>query len=294
MNTPIAHKYTKFADLPGESEVDKIQRFINSSISGTITVQEKLNGISCRFMNGRLSTRTGKEWQWFHFPAEFWDELNKLYLQSDQCLLGELVSDSLSFQDLGRAVGVNRNTAGDTTSVYLVAYDFYDYVSPYWQQSYIVRQNALNHVVPNLGHKVKKLCRQSVNSPDAVISIYNTLISQNKEGIIMIADPYYINDPSIKTSADIVKWKRLKEIEGKCVDVFEGKGKRKGMLGSALLLLPNGKYVLAGGGTGVSDVVLTNLWNNPPIGQDITITYEDESTTGVPLRPQIKSVRDYE
>jgi DNA ligase-1 len=294
MNIPIAHKYTKFADLPGESEVDKIQRFINSSISGTITVQEKLNGISCRFINRRLYTRTGKEWQRFHFPAEFWDELDNRPLHTGQCLLGELVSDSLSFQDLGRAVGVNRNTAGDTTSVRLVAYDFYDYMLPCGSQPYEVRQDTLKFVVPRNGYKNKLLSSFRTADPQMVIKAYGNLIARNKEGLIMIADPYYINDPSIKTSADIVKWKRLKEIEGRCVDVFEGKGKRKGMLGSALLLLPNGKYVLAGGGTGVSDVVLTNLWNNPPFDKQITITYEDESTTGVPLRPQIKSVRDYE
>jgi hypothetical protein len=66
------------------------------------------------------------------------------------------------------------------------------------------------------------------------------------------------------------------------------------LIGSMEVLLNNGETLAVGGGTGLTDVVLANLLEHPPIGKRITFSYKELSTNDVPLRAQFVSVRDYE
>ena len=91
-----------------------------------------------------------------------------------------------------------------------------------------------------------------------------------------------------------MKRKLLHSDEGECVGVEEGAGKRKGMLGSLTVKLDNNQYVKLGGGAGMTDELLAKLWNKPPFGKQVTFTYEEMSENGIPLRPQLVSIRDYE
>ena len=58
--------------------------------------------------------------------------------------------------------------------------------------------------------------------------------------------------------------------------------------------LSNGKFLKLGGGAGMTDELLTRLYNNPPLNARVTFTYEELSADGIPLRPQYVAIRNYE
>jgi DNA ligase-1 len=120
------------------------------------------------------------------------------------------------------------------------------------------------------------------------------MLSDGLEGCVYRIDPCYdAGDPST-TNPHAVKRKALHEAEGICVGFTEGTGKRKGMLGCLIVQLTNGVKLSVGGGKGLTDEQLKNFYNNPPYGLPVTYSYEELSTNGTPLRPQLVAVRNYE
>jgi hypothetical protein len=124
-------------------------------------------------------------------------------------------------------------------------------------------------------------------------NLFSNVTRVGGEGVVYRIDPclqYEGDSPSPNA------WKRTATYtaEGVCVSVARGMGKRKDMLGAMYLKLPTGAVIAVGGGKNMDDALLTRLYSNPPLGKQVTFSFKEYAKTGMPLRPQFVSVRDYE
>lgn len=281
-------KYRKFSDVIGETAHQKLTTLLNESSDGRLLVQKKWNGVQFIIDNGRFITRQNKEYN-AQLLTPTLRAIGRLTRSDKLIIHGELISHTLSFQDLCGQMSVNRVQQPDWSQITYMVFDGFDGNQnnvPYEERIARISKHVWSY------ERVAVTSTFPVNSASSANSWYDTLVKQGAEGCIYRIPPCMYDNTSA-VHHDIVKRKALKSAEGECISVTEGAGKRKGMLGS-MLVFWNGSYLNIGGGKGLTDAYLTKLFVNPPIGKQITFTYEDLSTSGTPLRPQIITVRDYE
>lgn len=134
---------------------------------------------------------------------------------------------------------------------------------------------------------------------DTLHSRFNNLISQGKEGLMMIKQDNVYQPKRVGT---ILKYK--KEHEGECIviDYLEGTGKYKGILGKLRCRLADGKEFNMGSGFVDSQrkcykfkdgkfIGLEEPENIPKIGDMITYSCMEITNTGVPRMPIYKCIR---
>lgn len=138
------------------------------------------------------------------------------------------------------------------------------------------------------------------NNPKAVDQLCDLVTSCGAEGLM-------INRPQAtyehKRTNALLKYKKSKTMDMRVSDVFEGTGKYEAALGSMLCTaqLPNGDYISANVGTGISDEQRCQWYMHPNdiIGKIVEVEYFDisqnESVLGTnhySLRfPRLKKVR---
>lgn len=281
-------KYRKFSEVEGDTPFQKLSTLLKESADNRLLVQKKWNGVQFVINRGRYFTRQNKEYNANLLP-KYLRSLGNLSRIHNLIFHGELISFDLPFEELCGQVSVNRVEAPDWGRIHYVVFDFIDLNAP--GEWYEARIHQADKYISKI-EKASIAMSLPVNNPASADAWYYALINQKAEGCIYRLAPC-IYDPSLTIHPDIVKRKALKSAEGECLAVREGTGKRKGMLGS-MLVLWNGVHINIGGGVGLTDAYLTKLFHHPPIGKLITFTYEDLSAAGTPLRPQIVTVRDYE
>ena len=286
-------KPTKLDDVPGESKADKLAQLMAEH--KTLHIQEKFNGIGFRAQRsqGELHVRTtrGNLWRPRFFghkmtEALFWFLAN---LDRDATLYGEFIAvDPLvHLATLSGALNCKSEFCNHAVPTRAVVYDF----DPGYSQTFLGRAARLVSLYRPTNEII---CPRTYTTQlvEDVITTYHEIVDAGGEGIIIRADPCYF---CAGVSPMMWKWKRLHDMEGICVAVKEGEGKRKGMLGAMLVRFPScDEPVWVGGGAGLTDDVLRLLWTNPPIDQQMTVTYEETSINGTPLRPQLVCPRNYE
>lgn len=280
-------KYRKFSDVKGKTPIDKLNLLLSESSDGIVIAQVKENGVHCIVSCGTMSSREKHTYPESSIPA-FMEPVIKVSYDNHLIIHGELVSRTCSFQELCGRISVNANKQ-DWTDVFLRIFDvgFPDRSLPYR-----TRLTKLYQLLP-INYEPRPIFSIAQTSAEALDLFYEGAIEDGREGVIYRLSPC-IYDPSLAVHPDIIKRKRLRSMEGVCIAVYEGKGKRVGLLGSMMLRLDNKQYVLVGGGKGMDDAMLKRLLTNPPIDKRVTFTFEDMSTSGTPLRPQFVCVRDYE
>ena len=287
-------KPTKLDDVPGATKEDKLAHLLAQY--PLLHIQEKFNGIGFRAQRrrGALHIYTTRNNTW---PAGFFGEdmeraLTQVLfnLPVESCTIyGEFVAAQVGVHLATLAGALNCKSAACDPRVPIkaVVYD----VDPGYAQTYLGRSCLLLQRFPHN----KLLHLPAVRATHEVAKIttqYHEIVDAGGEGIIIRADPCYF---CAGISPMMWKWKRLHDMEGICVAVKEGEGKRKGMLGAMLIRFPGcDEPVWVGGGAGLTDDVLRLLWTNPPIDQQMTVTYEETSINGTPLRPQLVCPRNYE
>ena len=127
------------------------------------------------------------------------------------------------------------------------------------------------------------------NSIEVIGKYLDNALQHGFEGLIL-KNP---NTPyQFKRTIDWVKVKQFDYIDCLVIDVFEGKGKHKGMLGGVIVQLPNKKTCAVG--SGFSDYERQYYWDNPNeiVGKYIEVKFQDYTKDGLLRFPVFVRVRD--
>lgn len=263
-------------------------------------IQEKFNGIGFRMSWGGqdvMRTTRGKLWPENFFPPEIRHGLIRMQagFHYQSVLYGEIIAadPGVPLATLAGAVNVNSPAADPSIKLRAMVYDVQEpgFVSFESRQRRLANYTGAGQLKAT-GGNVMAVPTYRHSDPLAIIREYNEVVADGGEGLILRSPTCFFCDG---VSPAMWKMKRLREAEGVCVSIEEGKGKRRGMLGAMYLRLDTTSEILKlGGGPGMTDELLTRLYTNPPIGLPVTFTYEELSVNNLPLRPQFKAVRNYE
>jgi len=275
-------KLTRFNTLPGDSPISKLTTWAGGR---TIYTQVKHHGIYAEWRPSvGLFTRQNKQWVLTRFPEAFqhYLSLTKLFLR------GELTVPDANFQTLCGILSVN--AIDPISAVTFNVFDCCDIRKPASEQPLSLRLLTLNTIsLPHI-HVVTT----HLHTPESADRFFKDTTANGNEGVVYRIDPAYENYPEQLPHPHMVKRKAIFSDEGTCIGIEMGEGKRKNMLGAMILRLDNNKHVKIGGGSGMTDELLTRLYNNPPLNARVTFTYEELSADGIPLRPQFVAIRSYE
>ena len=124
---------------------------------------------------------------------------------------------------------------------------------------------------------IKTIGTQIVSSVDEAYKIYSEFTAAGLEGAV-IKNPNSLWKDG--TSKGMVKLKIAFEADYVVTGMYEGEGKAKGMLGGLTIATSDGK-ISCNVGTGFSDVLRKEMWNNPSAlrGSIVTIIANDVVTS---------------
>lgn len=243
--------------------------------SEKIAITRKLNGCRCVWTDGKLLTRTGREYTGLNHIQNAIIEAGL----SDMFLDGELIyknyeglSDSAAFQ---KGNGIANSKADSKPELKFVIFDCLQ--NGGFNADYTHRRAMLDLI----GERIK-----AADIPDIEIlpllysgqdhkEIQNWLdFAENNdwEGIMINLDVPY----KFGRTKDLIKVKRFKSCDILCTDLMEGTGRNAGRLG-ALICSYKGNAVRVG--AGFSDENRDFYWKNPAEikGRIVSVQYKEET-----------------
>lgn len=242
--------------------------------------QPKLNGVRAGWFPGEgLFTRQGKRWSEKALPHIY----NKL--QHEKLTLdGELYCHNLPFQDVCALAAVNRKLPHkDHIKLEFRPFDIIDDKMPQKERLQILEKHY-GDIFYNI-----------VFDQTGIEHYLLSAIEDNYEGLMLrkLSAPYFAG----RTEA-LIKVKPWQKMLGTVVGMTEGLGKYKGMLGALVCKLDwfEGKICMTEKvhvSGGLTDEHRRYFWNLPAeiIGRLISIKYRELSKKGIPLKPQILSLK---
>lgn len=285
-------KATDFTKLKGDTDIDKCKYMLSLSPTPVplVYVQQKINGVQLRITRDTISTNNNKLYAKNFFGSLLSDLQAKL--RGGLVVYAEAFVPGVPLATISGAVSVSRAKMDDTykDAIEFHLWDSHDYYDAPCNRPFPARADFLLDLAYNKIHVVKSEPYDDALMLDSYY--HSTIVSAEAEGVIYRIPPclHFADD---STSVELIKRKRRTEVEYPCIGVTEGKGKRTGMLGAFIVQTPKG-VVKVGGGKGLSDDQLKYYYAHPPIGKPITVSYEELSINGLPLRVQFVAVRDYE
>lgn len=234
-------------------------------------IQPKLRGIFGQLVDGRIYSRTKKEFGVL-------DDFPKFPFY----IFGELWNPALSQHDIQGAL--NRIEPNENTpKIGLHAFDMYDPLRP--ELTAVERLSILQDAVSNFYVNLSMVRSDISATADAP---YFAHLQAGYEGSIYrsLYAPYY---PGADTY-DVMKRKPWKDTEAVILDVVEGLGKYVGRVGTFKVQW-NTLVFYVGGGELTEDMRL-EYWLKKPIGKLLTFRYQYLAETGVPQHPQFICLRE--
>ncbi len=296
-------------------------------------VQPKLNGIRCIWIykdenSFGLFTRKGKPILAVDYIV---DELLKVtrYFGSQCVLDGELFTKSTSDKkiSLQKIVSSVRRTENIEEPNYDIGFQIFDGMFPEMGSNYMIESFTQRY-----GYLISRFLQAKQNVKIEHLEICETrrvdfgnakseedfdVYRNLHEGTIMRAGNG-IYEPN-KRSHNVLKVKKFQDAEFKVVGVTPAttytkqvvekntpgaKEYRDGTwykdvdpieldkLGSLICETADGRTFMVG--SGFSDELRDELWQNQPIGQQVTVQFQELSDDGIPLFPVFIAIRDYE
>lgn len=255
-------------------------------------VQRKYNGIRCLMLRqtinspARFMSRDGHQW-----AEEVLPHLLTLSTSLNLSLDGELYSHGMSLQQINSRVAVNR--AGPHDDVRSVKYYVFDIISsePFHRRAAALdllrERNTNEHVVFVESYRI--------NTPAEADYYFNQFINDKYEGMMYRAPdaPYGLVEHCGNKENRwniLLKRKDRMDISATVVELVEGTGKYKNMLGSCQFMLANGIVFYAG--SGLCDEERERFWRNKDVilGAQARIEFEMFSDDGTPLKPTIAAI----
>ena len=279
-------------------------------LSSAVYVTEKLDGNRCiaRFdgMQWRFTSRNGKSmnvsFNMTGLPTEY--IYDGEILSREQTIASIKLSNGLREKQeslFNSTSGIINSKYGDKSNLVYNIFDIMVDDVPYSQRRDLL--NTIHSDFIGTEHKdwrilpVLAYCKN--NDMEYVHKLLDDVTSVGAEGLMLnTADGYYLH----KRTNDLLKYKKVKTMDLRVIDIKEGTGKYEGMVG-ALECAGNfdDKFVSVQVGSGMSDEQ-RELWSINPsaiIGKIVEVAYFSESqnkanngTTYYSLRfPRLKQVR---
>lgn len=236
-------------------------------------VSEKLDGIRCYWNGKELKTRSGRT---LNAPEWFIKGL------PTQALDGELWTGRDGYQALTKIV---LDKVPNDNLWQRVSYQVFDL--PLNTSPFESRQIILKNIVKasNLPH-LSVVKQTQMFDLEKIKTKLNAVIKQGGEGL-MLRTPGSLYEGG--RSKHLLKMKKRQDAEARVIAYQEGRGKFKNLMGAIWVEMPNGKLFKIG--TGFSNV---ERQNPPPIGSDVTYSYQGYTKKGLPRFASFKRLKEKE
>lgn len=236
-------------------------------------VSEKLDGVRCFWDGNQLLTRNGNK---IHAPSWFTRSLPKVALD------GELWMGRGSFQLLSKVV---LDKTPDTQLWNRVSFQVFDL--PKEKVPFEQRQQMLRNLVrdANLKH-LQWVTQTKMTSLASIQAHLEKLVKLGAEGL-MLRTPG--NFYTAGRSNHVLKMKLRHDAEARVIAYQAGRGKFENMMGAIWVETHEGKLFKIG--TGFSN---EERKNPPPIGSEITYSYEGFTEKGLPRFASFERIKPQE
>lgn len=263
-----------------ERALQKARAFEAGKVTYPVLAGLKLDGIRAEYVNGGFISRNGR-------PLLGLDHLQK------PCGLGHWDGELIvpSMMDDFDAMSGHIRSLGDTPDVrYVIFDDITLRTLPQKQRYDILSRRFPPFTLKNMDKLplVTYLPHYLLDSYDEIMELFAAVRQLNQEGIV-------IKRPRFPYQAGRnYNWMKLKkgfEREYEIVDVYEGDGKFKGMLGGVTVQIT--PTTTTNVGSGFSDKARVDYWLNPHkvLGRLATITAMERTKDGSLRHPVFKTVR---
>ena len=237
------------------------KNFKDSLMTQAFWVSEKLDGVRCYWDGQQLQTRSGRL---IHPPIWFTKNFPK------EALDGELWIKRGAYQLLSKAV---LDKKPDEKLWAEVSYQVFDL--PQSEMPFEIRQKKLANLVKTIQSPYLKLVTQKKMHSLPAIKLYLKKVVENGAEGLMLRKPDSLYEAG--RSDNLLKMKLRQDAEARVIAYQAGRGKYTNMMGAIWVEMPNGTLFKIG--TGFSD---KERKNPPPIGSDITYSYQGFTDKGLP------------
>lgn len=244
---------------------------------------QKLNGVRCTYVNGKLISRQGTEFIGLDHIVDAIHKAEEKYDNQNMILDGELIhknDGTLSDNDNFRlGTGIINAKEGDKSSIMFMVFDilpYDDFVQGKSKANYSLRRTWLD--------TLSGIFNGITGCVEVVPLLYSGVDQSRIDGWLAFADNHgwegiMLNKEApyeCKRTTNLIKIKSFKFSDLRIVGYEEGDGKYKGMLG-AVIVDYKGNSVNVG--SGFDDAERVELWKNPDelIGKIATIKYKEVS-----------------
>lgn len=234
-------------------------------------VSEKLDGVRALWDGAALHSRNGNR---FNAPAWFVDGFPAAALD------GELWMGRGSFEALS---GTVRRKTPDEAAWQRIRYMIFDL--PGMAVPFDERLRRMRDMFAEPPSPYIALVEQfRVGNEADLMARLETVVAEGGEGL-MLRDGRSFHRAG--RSDDLLKLKTYQDAEAVVVAHVPGRGKYRGMLGSLLVELPDGRRFKLG--TGFTDV---ERRDPPPVGATVTFKYSGTTVNGIPRFASFLRIRD--
>lgn len=244
---------------------------------------QKLNGVRCTYVNGKLISRQGTEFTGLNHIVDAIHKAEEKYGNQNMVLDGELIhknDGTLSDNDNFRlGTGIINAKEGDKSSIMFMVFDilpYDDFVEGKSKANYSLRRAWLD--------TLSGIFNGITGCVEVVPLLYSGVDQSRINGWLAFADSHgwegimlNKNMPyEAKRTTNLIKIKSFKFSDLRIIGYEEGDGKCKGMLG-AVIVDYKGNSVNVG--SGFDETERVELWKNPDelIGKIATIKYKEVS-----------------
>ena len=239
-------------------------------------VSEKLDGVRTLWDGAALYSRNGNR---FNAPAWFVEGF------PPEALDGELWMGRGTFEVLSGAVRRETPDPAAWQRIRYMVFDLPEMAAPFDER---LRRMRDMFAEPPSRH-IALVEQFRVKSEAELMARLETVVAEGGEGL-MLRDGRSLHRAG--RSDDLLKLKTYQDAEAVVVAHLPGKGKYRGMLGSLLVEMPDGRRFKLG--TGLTDV---ERRDPPPVGATVTFKYTGTTVNGIPrfasfLRIRADRVRD--
>ena len=234
-------------------------------------VSEKLDGVRARWDGAALYSRGGNR---FNAPAWFVEGF------PGEALDGELWMGRGTFEVLSGAVRREMPDPAAWRRIRYMVFDVPAVAAPFDERLRRMRDMFAEPPSPHIA-----LVEQfRVASEAELMATLEKVVADGGEGL-MLRDGRSFHRAG--RSDDLLKLKTYADAEAVVVAHLPGKGKYRGMLGSLLVEMPDGRRFKLG--TGFTDV---ERRNPPPVGATVTYKYTGTTGNGIPRFASFLRIRD--
>lgn len=249
-----------------------------------IVLTQKLNGVRCVYYNGKLWSRSGKEFTGCNHIITDIQAMFKYLNMPERVLDGELVlkdcglSDSEAFQ---KGTGIANSDLEDKSELKLVIFDTIDSTDfylklcteKYSERSLYVEKYERAIIKLNLTNIDSVLCFYKGTDHSKIWEFLEYAEESDMEGIMINLDTPY----EFKRTKNLIKVKKFYDIDLECIEVLNSeKGKYKNTLGA--IVCKYGDNVVKVG-SGFTDEQRDYYYNHQDeiIGKIVSVKYKEKT-----------------